>query len=384
MAATDADKAGRDQVVAWMRGAGLEIVIDRIGNIFGIWQTAENEDEEPVMVGSHIDTVINAGIYDGCYGVISGVEVIQTLIEAGFQPARPIVVAAFTNEEGIRYQPDMMGSLVYAGGLSVEEALATVGTDGSILGEELERIGYAGEAEPGFMKPSAYVELHVEQGPVLASLEIPIGAVENLQGISWQRLTIEGVANHAGATPISMRKDAGLAAARIITFLRALADSSGGSTVATVGTIEFEPNAINVIPSRAVLTVDLRDADEEKLRQAEKRLTEYLEELEDTAGVTIAAERLVRFAPVSFDENIVGMIDAAAEKRGLPARRMTSGAGHDAQMMARICPAAMIFVPSVAGISHNPQEYTREADLIAGANVLLDVVVALSEAWQKS
>lgn len=384
MAATDADKAGRDQVVAWMRGAGLEIVIDRIGNIFGIWQTAENEDEEPVMVGSHIDTVINAGIYDGCYGVISGVEVIQTLIEAGFQPARPIVVAAFTNEEGIRYQPDMMGSLVYAGGLSVEEALATVGTDGSILGEELERIGYAGEAEPGFMKPSAYVELHVEQGPVLASLEIPIGAVENLQGISWQRLTIEGVANHAGTTPISMRKDAGLAAARIITFLRALADSSGGSTVATVGTIEFEPNAINVIPSRAVLTVDLRDADEEKLRQAEKRLTEYLEELEDTAGVTIAAERLVRFAPVSFDENIVGMIEAAAEKRGLPARRMTSGAGHDAQMMARICPAAMIFVPSVAGISHNPQEYTREADLIAGANVLLDVVVALSEAWQKS
>jgi N-carbamoyl-L-amino-acid hydrolase len=384
VAATDADKAGRDQVVAWMRGAGLEIVIDRIGNIFGIWQTAENEDEEPVMVGSHIDTVINAGIYDGCYGVISGVEVIQTLIEAGFQPARPIVVAAFTNEEGIRYQPDMMGSLVYAGGLSVEEALATVGTDGSILGEELERIGYAGEAEPGFMKPSAYVELHVEQGPVLASLEIPIGAVENLQGISWQRLTIEGVANHAGTTPISMRKDAGLAAARIITFLRALADSSGGSTVATVGTIEFEPNAINVIPSRAVLTVDLRDADEEKLRQAEKRLTEYLEELEDTAGVTIAAERLVRFAPVSFDENIVGMIEAAAEKRGLPARRMTSGAGHDAQMMARICPAAMIFVPSVAGISHNPQEYTREADLIAGANVLLDVVVALSEAWQKS
>lgn len=384
MAATDADKAGRDQVVAWMRGAGLEIVIDRIGNIFGIWQTAENEDEEPVMVGSHIDTVINAGIYDGCYGVISGVEVIQTLIEAGFQPARPIVVAAFTNEEGIRYQPDMMGSLVYAGGLSVEEALATVGTDGSILGEELERIGYAGEAEPGFMKPSAYVELHVEQGPVLASLEIPIGAVENLQGISWQRLTIEGVANHAGTTPISMRKDAGLAAARIITFLRALADSSGESTVATVGTIEFEPNAINVIPSRAVLTVDLRDADEEKLRQAEKRLTEYLEELEDTAGVTIAAERLVRFAPVSFDENIVGMIEAAAEKRGLPARRMTSGAGHDAQMMARICPAAMIFVPSVAGISHNPQEYTREADLIAGANVLLDVVVALSEAWQKS
>lgn len=378
-AATDADKAGRDKVVSWMRDADLEVVVDRIGNIFGIWSTSENEGKEAVMVGSHIDTVIDAGIYDGAYGVISGIEVAKTLKEEGFKPSRPIVVGVFTNEEGVRYQPDMMGSLVFTGGLSVEEALVAVGTDGTVIGEELERIGYAGEAEPGFIKPHAYVELHVEQGPVLANLNIPIGAVENLQGISWQRVTVEGVANHAGTTPTSMRKDAGLAAAKIITFLRELAENSGGSTVATVGTIEFKPNAINVIPSQATLTIDLREPNEEKLKKAEQAIEEYLKELERTDGVAITAERLARFEPVVFDENIVKLIEEAAKKRGLQTRRMTSGAGHDAQMMARICPTAMIFVPSVDGISHSPKEFTRDSDLIAGANVLLDVVIELSK-----
>lgn len=378
-AATDADKAGRDKVVSWMRDADLEVVVDRIGNIFGIWSTSENEGKEAVMVGSHIDTVIDAGIYDGAYGVISGIEVAKTLKEEGFKPSRPIVVGVFTNEEGVRYQPDMMGSLVFTGGLSVEEALVAVGTDRTVIGEELERIGYAGEAEPGFIKPHAYVELHVEQGPVLANLNIPIGAVENLQGISWQRVTVEGVANHAGTTPTSMRKDAGLAAAKIITFLRELAENSGGSTVATVGTIEFKPNAINVIPSQATLTIDLREPNEEKLKKAEQAIEEYLKELERTDGVAITAERLARFEPVVFDENIVKLIEEAAKKRGLQTRRMTSGAGHDAQMMARICPTAMIFVPSVDGISHSPKEFTRDSDLIAGANVLLDVVIELSK-----
>lgn len=378
-AATDADKAGRDKVVSWMRDADLEVVVDRIGNIFGIWSTSENEGKEAVMVGSHIDTVIDAGIYDGAYGVISGIEVAKTLKEEGFKPSRPIVVGVFTNEEGVRYQPDMMGSLVFTGGLSVEEALVAVGTDRTVIGEELERIGYAGEAEPGFIKPHAYVELHVEQGPVLANLNIPIGAVENLQGISWQRVTVEGVANHAGTTPTSMRKDAGLAAAKIITFLRELAENSGGSTVATVGTIEFKPNAINVIPSQATLTIDLREPNEEKLKKAEQAIEEYLKELERTDRVAITAERLARFEPVVFDENIVKLIEEAAKKRGLQTRRMTSGAGHDAQMMARICPTAMIFVPSVDGISHSPKEFTRDSDLIAGANVLLDVVIELSK-----
>lgn len=378
LAASDADKAGRDQLIVWMKEDGLEVEIDRIGNIFGIWYSTENRNEEPILLGSHIDTVINAGMYDGCYGVLSGLEVINTLQKKGVKPSRPIAVAAFTNEEGVRYQPDMMGSLVYAGGLSVEDALKTVGSDGTLLGEELERIGYAGTKEPGFLKPYAYIELHIEQGPILDKEGISIGAVENLQGISWQRITIEGVANHAGTTPIGMRRDAGLAAARVITFLRDRANASNGQTVATVGTISFKPNAVNVVPSLATFTVDLRNPNEQRLQDEELALANYLKELAASEEVSISSEQLARFSPVSFDENIVKLIEQAASKLELHSKRMTSGAGHDAQMIARICPAAMIFVPSIEGISHNPKEDTKNSDLLAGANVLLDVVSNLA------
>lgn len=378
LAASDADREGRDRLVSWIEAAALDVAVDRIGNIFGIWAPDGTADAAPLMLGSHIDTVINAGIYDGCYGVLAGLEVIETLKEAGFVPSHPVVVAAFTNEEGVRYAPDMMGSLVYAGGLDLDAALATVGTDGSLLGDELRRIGYAGDKEPGFLKPHAYIELHIEQGPVLEREGIPLGAVENLQGISWRRVTIEGDANHAGTTPISLRRDAGLAAARVITFLRDRAKASNTPTVATVGCIEFQPNAINVIPSCATFTVDLRDPDEERLKQEEAALAVFLETLSTEEDVAISVERLARFEPVKFDERIVATIEAAAEARALPCRRMTSGAGHDAQMIARIAPTAMIFVPSNGGISHNPKEFTADDDLVAGANVLLDVVRELA------
>lgn len=377
LAASDTDKAGRDAVVAWMKEAGLEVKIDRIGNIFGIWSNHENEGQSPVMTGSHIDTVINAGIYDGCYGVIAGIEVIDALRSNGFVPSRPIVVGVFTNEEGVRYAPDMMGSLVYAGDLSADEALSTVGTDGTVIGEELKRIGYYGSEEPGFLKPHSFIELHIEQGPILDSMKMPVGAVENLQGISWQRITIEGVANHAGTTPMAMRKDAGHAAAKVISFVCDRASSS--NSVATVGCIEFEPNAINVIPSKAVFTVDLRNPNDETLNKEEVALADYLKEIEVSKNVKISTERLVRFEPVIFDESIVKLVEDAARQHNLPCRRMTSGAGQDAQMMARICPTAMIFVPSVDGISHNPKEFTPGPDLVAGANVLMDVIVKLAE-----
>ena len=378
LAASDTDKAGRDAVVAWMEEAGLKVVVDRIGNLFGIWETETNRGREPLMVGSHIDTVINAGQYDGCYGVLAGIEVIQTLRETGVQPERPLVVGAFTNEEGVRYAPDMMGSLVYAGGLEVEKALASVGTDGTILRDELKRIGYEGTVEPGFLKPHTFLELHIEQGPILDAEGISIGAVENLQGISWQRVTIQGVANHAGTTPTAMRIDAGLAAAKVNVFMRDRCLQSGGKTVCTVGTMAFEPNAVNVIPSQAVFTVDVRSPYEDQLKAEEQALADYLRELEATDHVKISTQRLVRFQPVQFDEKIVALVEASAQVRGLTHRRMTSGAGQDAQMMARICPTAMIFVPSVKGISHNPEEFTREEDLIAGANVFLDVVAQLA------
>ncbi|AHK46098.1 N-carbamoyl-beta-alanine amidohydrolase protein [Ensifer adhaerens OV14] len=378
LAASDTDKLGRDRLVAWLRAAGLEIAVDRIGNIFGVWQSQDNAGQSPLMLGSHIDTVINAGIYDGSYGVLAALEVIETLKEQGFAPVRPIVVAAFTNEEGVGYAPDMLGSLVHVGGLAVEAALATVGTDGTTLGSELKRIGYAGSVEPGSLKPHAYVELHIEQGPVLEREATTIGAVENLQGISWQRVTIDGVANHAGTTPMAMRCDAGLAAARVGLFLREHIARSNAPSVATIGTMRFEPDAINVIPSRAVFTIDLRDPDEDRLRALESALSGFLDRLEQEEHVTVSVERLARFEPVSFDGAVVAAIEVSAKARGLKSRRMTSGAGHDAQMIARIAPAAMIFVPSRDGISHNPREHTDPADLVAGANVLLDVAVRLA------
>ena len=378
LAADDAEKQGRDLVSGWMKDAGLKVVTDYIGNIFGIWETEENAGKAPAMTGSHIDTVINAGQYDGCYGVIAGLEVIQSLKEAGVKTERPMTVVAFTNEEGVRYAPDMMGSLVYAGGMSAEDACATIGIDGTVLGEELKRIGYGGTVEPGFLKPYAFVELHIEQGPILEAEGYQIGAVENLQGISWQQITVEGAQNHAGTTPIAYRHDAGVAAAKVITFMRERCLASGGKTVSTTGCIEFKPNAINVIPEKAVFTIDVRNPDEEALQAEEKALEDFLAEIEKTDGVKITAERLSRFKPVLFDEGIVKLIEKHAEEHGLSCRRITSGAGQDAQNMALLCPTAMIFSPSHNGISHNPAEYTSDSDLISCAEVLYDVMSELA------
>ena len=375
LAASDADKAGRDLLALWLRQAGLRVAVDRIGNIYGIWEP-EGASGDPLVIGSHIDTVIDAGIYDGCYGVLSGLAVIEAMQAADLRPARPIAVAAFTNEEGVRFAPDMLGSLVAAGGLPVDRALAIIGTDGTSLGAELARIGYAGPHEPGFLKPHAYVELHIEQGPVLEAEGRRLGAVQALQGISWQRVTITGTANHAGTTPMALRRDAGVAAARVISGLDRLARAIP-QAVATVGSIAFAPDAINVIPARATFTVDLRNPDEAQLRQQEAGLDAALATLR-RQGFEVETERLARFPPVTFAPEIVAAIEAAAMARQLACRRMTSGAGHDAQMMARVAPAAMIFVPSRGGISHNPAEHTDEADLIAGAGVLLDVAEGLS------
>jgi N-carbamoyl-L-amino-acid hydrolase len=377
VALSDAEKAGRDQVVAWMRELGLDVQIDRIGNIFGTLASAEKaasgETPRPLMMGSHIDTVINAGALDGCYGVLGGLAVIRAFRDAGIVPSRPITVAAFTNEEGARFHPDMMGSLVHAGGLPLDEALDAIGTDGARLGDELVRIGYAGEMTPGTLVPHEYLELHIEQGPILEAEGLEIGVVENLQGISWQQITVQGNANHAGTTPTRLRHDAGYVAAATVAELRRIALESG-TTLATVGTFRVEPGVINVIPRKAVFTVDMRDPDEQRLAASETQLGEFLKKIAEEEGVSVSTERLARFAPVVFDAGLTDVIEASAKRRGLSYKRMTSGAGHDAQMIARIAPAAMIFVPSRGGISHNPREHTDDDQLVRGAEVLLDVV----------
>ena len=376
LALTDDDKAGRDLVLGWMRELDLEVRIDAIGNIIALRKGLE--ELPPVMSGSHIDTVRTGGRYDGNYGVLGALEVLRTLDEAGIVTRRPLAVGIFTNEEGARFQPDMLGSLVYAGGIPLAEALDARAIDGARLGDELRRIGYAGADEPGAVKPSAFVELHIEQGPVLDAEGITIGAVEDLQGISWQELKITGQSNHAGTTPMRLRRDAGYAAAAVAQFVRELARELGGAQVGTVGAIELHPNLINVIAARARLTVDLRNTDEAVLQEAERRLARFLEGLSESESVAVESRRLARFEPVTFDRGIVEAIESTAGELGFSHRRMTSGAGHDAQMLARICPTAMIFVPSVKGISHNPAEHTEAKDLEAGANVLLHTLLKLA------
>jgi len=376
LALTDEDRAGRDLVVRWMRELGLEVRIDPVGNIFGLRRGAE--DVEPVMTGSHIDTVRTGGRYDGNLGVLGGLEVVQVLNEAGIVTRRPLAVGVFTDEEGARFAPDMLGSLVYAGGLPLAQAYATVSIDGKVLKEELARIGYLGDAPLPLARPHAFVELHIEQGPVLDSEGITIGAVENLQGISWQEVSITGQSNHAGTTPMRLRHDAGYCAAATGHFLRQLAREIGGSQVATVGKVDLHPNLINVIAARARLTVDLRNTDEALLAEAERRLAGFLEQLAADEGVQVEAKTLARFEPVLFDKGVADLIARTAVKLGHSCRPMTSGAGHDAQMMARLCPTAMIFVPSVGGISHNPAEHTEPAHLAAGADVLLHTLLELA------
>jgi N-carbamoyl-L-amino-acid hydrolase len=376
LALTDEDRAGRDLVCRWMRELGLQVQVDPIGNLFG-WR-AGTEDAPPVMTGSHIDTVRTGGRYDGCLGVLGGLEVVHTLNEAGVRTRRPLVVGAFTNEEGARFAPDMLGSLVYAGGLPLADALDRTGIDGQRLGDELARIGYAGAAALPLVRPQAFVELHIEQGPVLDAEGITIGAVEDLQGISWQELSIDGQANHAGTTPMRLRHDAGYAAAAIGAFVRTLARDLGGNQVGTMGSVSLRPNLINVIAARATLTVDLRNTDEATLQEAERRLAAFLAQLARDEGVAIQARRLARFEPVTFDAGVAALIASVAARLGHSCRPMTSGAGHDAQMMARLCPTAMIFVPSVKGISHNPAEHTAPEHLAAGADVLLHTLLALA------
>jgi beta-ureidopropionase / N-carbamoyl-L-amino-acid hydrolase len=377
LALTDADKEGRDLVVTWMKDLGLEVGIDEIGNVIGT--RAGREPGPPVMTGSHIDTVRTGGRYDGNLGVLAGLEVVEVLERAGVTTRRPLAVAFFTNEEGSRFQPDMMGSLTYVGGISLEEALDVAAIDGPTVGDELVRIGYAGPLPCPGPAPAAYVELHIEQGPVLEARGTTIGAVEGVQGISWQELTIVGQSNHAGTTPMAMRRDAGHAAAEVVTYVRRLAADLGGHQVATVGRLDLHPDLVNVIPGRAVLTVDLRNTDAATLADAEAALADFCCQLERQEGVEITSRALARFDPVTFDPDTVLLVEKTAEQLGYSVHRLPSGAGHDAQMMARVCPAAMVFTPSRGGISHNPAEHTDPEHLEAGANVLLQVLLALAD-----
>jgi beta-ureidopropionase / N-carbamoyl-L-amino-acid hydrolase len=376
LALTDADGAGRDLVVTWMRDLGLDVVVDAIGNVFA---TRHGSDPSlaPVMTGSHIDTVRTGGRFDGNLGVLGGLEVIETLIRHDVVTDRGVTVAFFTDEEGARFAPDMLGSLVYVGGLPLEEALdIRAADDGALVGDELQRIGYAGAMPcPAAAFPHAYVELHIEQGPILEDEGVQIGVVEGVQGISWTEVMLSGQSAHAGTTPMRLRRDPGVVAAQIVTSVRALTRELGGDQVATVGRIELHPNLVNVVPAAVTMTIDLRNTDEATLRVAEARFAADLARDAAAEGITYTTRQLARFQPVEFDAGMIDLVESSAARLGCTTRRMPSGAGHDAQMLARVCPTAMIFVPSADGLSHNIAEYTAPADLERGANVLLHVLL---------
>ncbi|MBY6004971.1 Zn-dependent hydrolase [Salipiger bermudensis] len=377
LALTDADKGGRDWLVAEMERLGMAVRIDAIGNIWGI--RAGESAGAPVMVGSHIDSVATGGLYDGALGVLAGLELVETLNDHGIKTEAPIAVAAFTNEEGARFAPDMMGSGAYCGALDLDGMLAVTATDGAgVVSEELDRIGYRGSDAP--VIPAAYLELHIEQGPVLEQEGLRIGAVTGVQGIHWTEFTVSGQTNHAGTTPMALRRDAGQVAMRIAREGDAIAAENGPPQVATVGVFELSPGLVNVVPETARLTVDLRNTDGDLLEAATARLTGFAQEAATEAGCELAIREMARFAPVVFDEGLVDKVEAAAQARQMSVKRMPSGAGHDAQMFAPLCPTAMIFVPSENGLSHNIKEHSDPDDLAAGAQLLLDLVCTLAGA----
>ena len=369
VALTDDDRRGRDLLVEWMRQAGLAVTVDQMGNIFG--QRAGSDGAAPVMMGSHADSVPTGGKYDGQLGVLCALEVIRTLNDEKAATRHPVAMAIFTNEEGARFQPAMIGSGVMAGKIPLEDAYNARDRDGIRLGDELERIGYLG-SEPCIPRPlRAYLELHIEQGPILEEQRLSVGVVEGIVAISWSRLTLTGVQDHAGPTPMRIRHDALVAAAEIIRGVREIPRKIGGDMVSTVGRLDVTPNIPNAIPGRVSLSVDLRAPDEHHVTRALGVLDRLVKEAARVEGVTYELDHYWRVPRTHFDVEVVDTIEEAAKGLGYGYRRILSGAGHDAQYMATICPTGMIFVPSRDGRSHCEEEFTPMDDIEKGANTLL-------------
>lgn len=379
VALTDAEARGRHLVMGWMRHAGLAVRVDRMGNAFGR-RAGRLADAPPVLVGSHIDSVATAGAFDGCLGVLGGLEMVRGLNEANAVTDHPIEVAFFTEEEGVRFGTDMLGSAVAAGRIALEDARALTDRDGVSVGDELDRHGFTGTAPALLRPPHAYVECHIEQGPVLANEGKDLGVVTGVQAISWQELTLVGRAAHAGTTPTELRHDAGLAAAMINVRLSEMVRSGRyGDLRATVGRTDTYPNLVNIVPQRTVCTVDLRNPSETCMDAAEADLRAHLDEIGRATGVEITARRTAQTPPVGFATEIQDLVAEEMDAAGLSHRRLISGAGHDAGEIAALAPTAMIFVPGeYDGISHNPREYSTPEACAAGVDILLAVVRRLA------
>jgi N-carbamoyl-L-amino-acid hydrolase len=381
LALTRADGDGRRHVIARMRALDLAITVDKIGNVYGR-RAGRDERAAPVMLGSHIDSVPTAGRFDGCLGVLGALEVLRTLDEQHITTRRPLVVAFFTDEEGCRFGTDMLGSATATGRISLEAAYALTDRDGITVRQALAEIGFIGDADERLLPPHAYLECHIEQGPILRSRNLDLGVVTGVQAISWHELIIVGKSAHAGTTPMELRADAGIAAARINLRLREMIASGrfGEAMRATMGAIAPHPNLVNIVPGRVTATVDLRNPDEARMRAAERDLIAFYEQVAREERVELTWRQTARTEPVAFSTEVQTRVAEAARARGRSSAAIISGAGHDAQELARVCTAGMVFVPGEHdGISHNPREYSTADQCGDGVDVLADVALSFAD-----
>ena len=374
LALTDLDRQGRDLVVRWGREAGLEVTVDQIGNVF-MRREGRNPSAPPIVTGSHVDTQPTGGKFDGNYGVLAGLEVVRTLNERKIQTEAPIEVAFWTNEEGSRFVPVMMGSGVFCGAFSLETAYAAVDTEGRSVRGELERIGYLGDQVPGEHPIGAYFETHIEQGPVLEDADKVIGVVPAVMGLSWYDCTVTGMEAHAGPTPMGLRRDALQVATSIMQEVVAIANRYPPYGRGTVGMVQVFPNSRNVIPGQVKFSIDLRNVSEDLLNTMHEEMLAFIARTRSDSGLVIEVERVSYYPPCPFHPDCVNAVRAATEKLGYSSMDVVSGAGHDAIYAARVAPAGMIFVPCKDGISHNEIEDAQPAHLEAGCNVLLHAML---------
>ena len=375
---TDLDRQSRDLFIAWCKDAGCSIKVDRMGSIFA--RRAGSDDSlPPVMLGSHLDTQPTGGKFDGALGVMAALEVLRSLNDFDIKTRHPIEIVSWTNEEGSRFAPAMTASGVFAGVLKLEDALDIRDVDGKAIGAELDRIGFAGAEPVGGRPIHAFFELHIEQGPILEEEGIDIGVVTAANGQKWYEITLTGVESHAGPTPMKRRKDALVGAARVVELVNKIGHDHDPAACATVGMVQVHPNSRNVIPGRVFVTVDFRHPDGAKLDSMDAALRKGLEEIATGAGLRYQVEMVANFPPQPFEASCIQAVRNAIARLGYTSRDITSGAGHDAVYLARVCPTSMIFTPCVDGISHNEAENMTPEWASAGADVLLHAVLEKAE-----
>ena len=377
LALTDEDRRGRDLFVAWCTAAGCSIRVDAMGNIFAR-RAGRHEHLAPVLTGSHGDSQPAGGKFDGIYGVLAGLEVLRTLNDLGIETDRPIEVVNWTNEEGSRFAPAMISSGVYAGVFDLEYGLSREDKAGVTIGQALQQIGYAGPHPVGGQAVHAAYELHIEQGPILEAQDLTIGVVTGAQGQRWYEVELCGRSAHAGTTPMDHRLDALLGFARVVEAVNQIGLAQGAEGRATVGMANIFPNSRNVVPGRVFFSVEFRHPDEAVLAVQDQQLHAAVARIAEGIGLQASVKQIFQYAPIAFDKDCVDVVQAAAQALGYSHRRMISGAGHDACYLNQVAPTAMIFVPCVDGLSHNEAEEIHPHWSTAGADVLLQAILASS------